>query len=105
MPEAPETKFPVAKFAWPKILRFKHDALLKRHKIFLLANAVASILLVSTGAAMHILHRGSLAAFCVNTIAIVPTSTLVSHSTKQLVVKLQQGEHEFLSGLINAIFG
>ncbi|KFZ25352.1 hypothetical protein V502_00174 [Pseudogymnoascus sp. VKM F-4520 (FW-2644)] len=105
MAEVPETKVPGAKFAWPDILRLKHDTLSKRHKIFLLANAVASILLVSAGAAVHILHRGSLAAFCVNTIAIVPTSTLVSHSTKQLVVKLQLREHEFLSGLIDAIFG
>ncbi|KFY69015.1 hypothetical protein V496_00602 [Pseudogymnoascus sp. VKM F-4515 (FW-2607)] len=105
MAEVPETKVSVAKFAWPGILRFKHGALSNRHKIYLLANAVASILLVSAGAAMHILHRGSLATFCVNTLAIVPTSTLVSHSTRQLVVKLQQRDHEFLSGLINAIFG
>jgi hypothetical protein len=74
-------------------------------KILLLVGAVVSIVLVSAGAAMHSLHRGSLAELILNTLAIIPLSTFISFSTKKIVLKLQKRKHEFLSGLVNAVLG
>lgn len=74
-------------------------------KILILTGTVASIVLVSAGAAMHSLHRGSLAEFILTTLAIIPLSTFISYSTKKIVLKLQKRKHEFLSGLVNAVLG
>ena len=74
-------------------------------KLLLLTGVVASIVLVSSGVAMHSLHRGSLAELILNTLAIIPLSTFISFSTKKIVLKLQKRKHEFLSGLVNAVLG
>jgi hypothetical protein len=95
----------------PEILRSEalesedDNVLSVSHMIFLLIGTVASISLVSAGIAMHVLHRGSFTEFSVNTFAIIPLSTLVSFSTRNIVVKLQKRGYEFLGGLVNAVLG
>jgi hypothetical protein len=89
-----------------EVLRLEDDYVLSASdKIFLLISTVASITLFSAGVAMHVLHRGSIAEFSVNTLAIIPLSTLVAFSTRNIVLKLQKRRYEFLGGLVNAVLG
>jgi Ca2+/H+ antiporter len=89
-----------------EILKLEDDYVLSTSdKIFLLISTAASIALVSAGVAMHVLHRGSIAEFSVNTLAIIPLSTLVAFSTRNIVLKLQRRRYEFLGSLLNAVLG
>jgi hypothetical protein len=108
--------FPISSFAKPEFPESenpKSESLKSKDihvfslydKILLLTGAVTSIMLVSAGAAMHSLHRGSLAELVLNTLAIIPLFTFISFSTKKIVLKLQKRKHEFLSGLVNAVLG
>jgi hypothetical protein len=106
MSEFPMSKFPKSEFPKSEILKSEDRHVLSlSDKILPLTGAVASIVLVSAGAAMHSLRRGSLAELILNTLAIIPLSTFISFSTKKVVLKLQKRNHEFLSGLVNAVLG
>ena len=100
------SEYSKSEFPKSEILKSEDNHVLSlSEKILLLTGVVASIVLVSAGAAMHSTHRGSLAEFSLNTLAIIPLSTFFSFSTKQIVLKLQKRKYEFLSGLVNAVLG
>jgi uncharacterized membrane protein len=89
-----------------EVLKLKDNYVLSTsNKIFLLISTVALIMLFLAGVAMHFLRCRSIAEFSVNTLAIIPLSTLVAFSTRNIVLKLQQRRYEFLEGLVNAVLG
>jgi hypothetical protein len=87
-----------------EVLKLEDDYVLSAsNKIFLLISTVASILLFLVGVAMHFLCCRLIAEFSVNTLAIIPLSTLVAFFTRNIVLKLQRRRYEFLKGLVNAV--
>jgi hypothetical protein len=51
------------------------------------------------------MRRGSLEEFIVSVLSLVPISSLSRSATKDIVLRLQSRDHEFLAGLTNGVFG
>jgi hypothetical protein len=64
-----------------------------------------SIVLLSTSTLLHFSRRGSLAEFILAILTIVPISTAIRSTTKDMVFRLQNLKYEFLAGLLNGLFG
>ena len=64
-----------------------------------------STVLFSTSTILHFKSKGSLLEFFIALITIVFISALLRFSTKDIVLRLQNENHEFLGVLLNGILG
>lgn len=55
--------------------------------------------------ALHFLLPASIAEFVVAILAIISASSLTRTASRGIVLKLQDRDHELLSGIFNAVFG
>jgi hypothetical protein len=64
-----------------------------------------SVLFLSLSTALHFARRGTLAEFLIAIITIVPISSAIRATTKEIVSKLQNNDYELLAGIFNGVFG
>ncbi|KIM93154.1 hypothetical protein OIDMADRAFT_138383 [Oidiodendron maius Zn] len=64
-----------------------------------------SLALFCSSTALHFVRQGSLSEFIISTITIVPVSAIFRFATKDIVLRLQREDYEFLGGLVNGVLG
>jgi hypothetical protein len=64
-----------------------------------------SSVLFSITTVLHFLHHGSLLEFLIGMITLVPISAIIRSATRDLALRLQVNDYEFLGGLVNGILG
>lgn len=65
----------------------------------------SSALLFSLSTVLHFTQQGSLVEFLAGIMTIVPASSIIRFATKDIILKLESKEYEFLAGLLNGILG
>jgi len=64
-----------------------------------------SALLFALSTVLHFTQQGSLVEFLIGIITIVPIASIIRFASRDIVIKLEEKEHEFLSGLLNGVLG
>ena len=66
---------------------------------------LVSVLLLGTSTAFYFLLPHSLVGFFFAVASVVPLSSLTRFASRDIVLALEQHEHELLVGLVNGLFG
>jgi hypothetical protein len=64
-----------------------------------------SAVLFSLSTALHFVQRGSLSEFLLGIITIIPVSAIFRFATKDIVLRLQSEDYEFIGGVVSGILG